>query len=63
MVVKLKKGQKTFGFTINKHLSGQAGKGVFIDAVDDEPALSEGTLQAGDEIVKVSLYIYIYNSL
>ena len=54
IIITLKKGQKSFGFTISKHLSGQTGKGVFIQEVDDEPALSDGTLQAGDEIIKVN---------
>jgi len=55
MIVKLNKGQKSFGFTISKHLSGQSGKGVFIQDVDDDPALSDGNLQPGDEIIKVNI--------
>ena len=56
------KGETSFGFTINKHLSGQTGRGVFILAVDSEPALSDGRLRQGDEIIKVNL-LYIKNTL
>ena len=49
------KGEAAFGFKIDKHLSGQTGKGVFILAVDSEPALSDGRLHQGDEIIKVIL--------
>ena len=47
------KGKKTFGFLIDKHQSGQPGRGVFIQAIDSEPALSNGRLYKGDEIIKV----------
>lgn len=53
--VTLIKGDRSFGFTIDEHRSGQTGKGVFIQAVDSEPALSDGRLRQGDEIVKVIL--------
>ena len=48
------KGETSFGFKIDKHQSGQTGRGVFILAVDSEPALSDGRLQQGDEIIKVT---------
>ena len=44
-----------FGFKIDKRLSGQTGRGVFILEVDNEPALSDGRLHQGDEIIKVTL--------
>lgn len=47
------KGELSFGFKIDKHQSGQHGRGVFIQAVDSEPALSDGRLRQGDEIIKV----------
>lgn len=51
--VTLIKGEKSFGFMIDKHQSGQPGKGVFIKVIDNEPSLSDGRLCQGDEIVKV----------
>jgi len=48
------KGESSFGFKIDKHQSGQPGRGVFIQIVDSEPALSDGRLHQGDEIIKVS---------
>ena len=47
------KGKVTFGFKIDKHLSGQVGRGIFIKEIDNEPALSDGRLHCGDEIIKV----------
>jgi len=47
------KGETSFGITIDKNQSGQAGRGIFILAVDSEPALSDGKLHQGDEIIKV----------
>ena len=44
-----------FGFTLDKHQSDQRGRGVYILAVDNEPARSDGRLHEGDEIIKVSL--------
>lgn len=49
------KGENMFGFTLDKHQSDQRGKGVYILAVDNEPARSDGRLHEGDEIIKVSL--------
>lgn len=51
--VGLIKGEISFGFKIDKHQSGQPGRGVFVQVVDSEPALSDGRLHEGDEIVKV----------
>ena len=38
---------------LDKHQSGQRGRGVFIQSVDNEPARSDGRLHQGDEIIKV----------